>query len=141
MNKMKVVLSCLFSVAMFFTSDVLACSCEIPRPNDSVAEMTRKERKASSAVFLGEVLSVVKVSELENVAKIRVEVKWKGVKTSEVNVSTGIGGGDCGFLFEVGEKYLIYVSKSKNGAFTTNICSRTKPLSEAREEIKILQNK
>jgi hypothetical protein len=44
-------------------------------------------------------------------------------KTAEVR--TGLGGGDCGFSFEVGKKYLVDAGKDDDGQLTTNICSQT----------------
>ena len=46
------------------------------------------------------------------------------------DVSTGIGGGDCGYGFTVGTRYLIVLHKRPaDGKITTSICSPTQPAS------------
>jgi hypothetical protein len=41
-------------------------------------------------------------------------------------------GGDCGFDFEVGKKYLVYAFKDEAGELSTNICTRTTRLERSR---------
>jgi hypothetical protein len=42
-----------------------------------------------------------------------------------LQVRTGLGGGDCGFPFEVGEIYLVDAYKDDSGDLSTGICSQT----------------
>lgn len=71
---------------------------------------------------------------------IRVDTVFKGQMTSDtLIIFTGVGGGDCGYRFKVGQKYIIYGNTksyfadfSKNQDFPngqnvywTNICTRT----------------
>ncbi|MET0647277.1 MAG: carboxypeptidase regulatory-like domain-containing protein, partial [Pyrinomonadaceae bacterium] len=50
------------------------------------------------------------------------------------------GGGDCGYTFEVGKQYLVYGYDSKaGGRIGTGICTRTRPLSEAADDLKFLR--
>lgn len=140
--KRLIVISCwLLCCAAFISVDALACSCELPPQKVSDRKLAKQAKKKSSAVFSGEVLEVVTKSDFVNVAKIRIKSKWKGVKDTEAYVSTGRGGGDCGFPFEVGRSYLIYATTAADGTLTTNICDRTKLLSEALQEIKDLGRK
>jgi hypothetical protein len=53
--------------------------------------------------------------------KFRVEKYWKGVLTTEMIVVTGRGGGDCGYRFEVGARYLIF-AYGGDTKLETNIC-------------------
>jgi hypothetical protein len=69
--------------------------------------------------------------------KFRVEKYWKGVLTTEMIVVTGRGGGDCGYRFEVGARYLIF-AYGGDTKLETNICQRTKGLEEATEDLKLL---
>jgi hypothetical protein len=57
-----------------------------------------------------------------------------------LDVSTGAGGGDCGFGFDVGERYLVYAWRSESGELTTGICSRTKLLANAAEDVEFLRS-
>ena len=58
-----------------------------------------------------------------------VQRRWKGVKRDSVQIMTGTGGGDCGYRFEVGVRYVVF---ARQGAkyLGTSICSRTKPAAE-----------
>jgi hypothetical protein len=45
----------------------------------------------------------------------------------ETVVYTGSGGGDCGYPFVAGTKYLVYAGAGRDGRLSTGICSRTQP--------------
>jgi hypothetical protein len=53
----------------------------------------------------------------------------------EIEVLTGFGGGDCGYGFEVGVSYIVYAYKNSDGQLSTGICSRTRPLKDADEDL------
>ncbi|HEV7797917.1 MAG TPA: carboxypeptidase-like regulatory domain-containing protein, partial [Pyrinomonadaceae bacterium] len=54
-------------------------------------------------------------------------------------MATGRGGGDCGFGFVIGQRYLVYAYRSaKSDRLTTGICSRTKPYEKAGEDLLFL---
>jgi hypothetical protein len=57
-----------------------------------------------------------------------------------LQVVTGAGGGDCGFGFEVGERYLVYASRRESGELTTGICSRTNLLAKAAGDVAFLRS-
>jgi len=54
---------------------------------------------------------------------------------TEVEIVTGLGGGDCGYAFQSGVDYFVYARKDGRGRLTTNICSRTRPLDQAEEDL------
>ena len=68
------------------------------------------------------------------VVRLRVLASWKGARTDTLSLTTGAGGGDCGYEFIVGGVYLIYAHRDKNGGLHTSICSRTRPVRDARED-------
>jgi len=72
--------------------------------------------------------------------EVRVMESFRGTqKAGEiVGVRTGFGGGDCGYRFRVGAKYLIDASKSDN-MFLTGICSLTAPLEDSEVELRTLR--
>jgi hypothetical protein len=89
----------------------------------------------ADAVFSGEVLSFENLGTntlfQRRVARIRVERAWRGDVQGTVEVRTGAGGGDCGYSFRRGRKYLVYAYKTQDGKLTTGICSPTKLLDKA----------
>lgn len=48
----------------------------------------------------------------------------------EVEIETGMGGGDCGYTFRIGEPYFVD-AYTNNGRLSTGICSQTAPESQA----------
>src|SRR6185436_12957521 len=58
--------------------------------------------------------------------KFSVQQAYSGVAGTEVEVYTGSGGGDCGYQFKVGQRYLVYAHLYKE-RLTTGICTRTRP--------------
>jgi hypothetical protein len=58
----------------------------------------------------------------------RVAETLRGPNTDgqEIVVETGEGGGDCGYLFQIGKEYLVYTTTYQN-RLTTSICTKTQP--------------
>jgi protocatechuate 3,4-dioxygenase beta subunit len=74
------------------------------------------------------------------VFKFSVSQAFSGVEGTEVEVATGRGGGDCGYNFRKGETYLVYAFTASDGkTLVTGICLRTKPVSEASEDLEFLR--
>lgn len=121
-----------------FPSISSACSCaELP----SVGE----ELERSQAVFSGKVVDIREKRSLNGYTSksvlFEVTNTWKGVKQSQIIITTGQGGGDCGFNFKEGEEYLVYANESTMyGAksLVSVICDRTSELSSLQEDLKIL---
>jgi hypothetical protein len=51
----------------------------------------------------------------------------KGDANSNIQLTTGIGGGDCGYPFEFDKEYRVY-ARGIDAALTVNICSLTSPV-------------
>jgi hypothetical protein len=117
-------------------SNVSACSC-LMLPEESLDSVVKKAYKNSSAVFVGEVIEIVQKPNVFFVeVKFAVERKWNDGIRKTVAVITGKGGGDCGYPFEVGKKYLVYALNGKN-TLRTNICTKT-ALAENNKDIAVL---
>ena len=69
---------------------------------------------------------------------MQVTGSWKGAPGEREQVLTGRGQGDCGFRFQPGVEYLIYARRLPSGDLATDICSRTRPIVGAREDLAIL---
>lgn len=69
-----------------------------------------------------------------------VEEAFSGVGIGEAKVATGRGGGDCGYPFAQGGRYLVYAYPNRRGdGIATGICLPTKLATEATEELKFLR--
>ena len=91
----------------------------------SPKKLIAKAYAESAAVFYGEVIEITRKPENFYVTvKFKVEKVWKNQSTNEVIIQTGQGGGDCGYRFEIGKKYLVYADGDQT-SFSTNICQRT----------------
>jgi hypothetical protein len=134
----------IFGVVVFlftFSDTASACSCMPPPPGDSLKKQVTDARQRAHSVFIGQVIGISESADVYyKEVRMKVETRWKGVKKKEVVVFTGKGGGDCGFSFAVGEKYLVYASRF-NDRLSTNICQRTSNVAWAREDIAILKRK
>ncbi len=142
----------------------LACTCvDSPSACDSF--------QATPVVFVGLVKSIreetAEINRFGKIEKVRtaltahfvVEEGLKDIRSQEVEVVTGGGGGDCGYHFKAGERYLVYAYKAegealgssisrtvigprnssqKVGVLSTSICGRTQPLSQAQDDLDLI---
>lgn len=70
------------------------------------------------------------VTHQERVVRLRDVRGWRG-RVADV-VVTGIGGGDCGYDFQVGVRYVIVGDRNESdGLVRTGVCSMTSPLAQA----------
>lgn len=99
----------------------------------------------SAATFSGTVLSVTpprdrQVSFPQRTVRLVIKETFSGLaaEQKEVEVVTGMGGGDCGIPFERGVDYLVYAYKNGDGRLAANICSRTRKLVDAASDLEYL---
>jgi Carboxypeptidase regulatory-like domain len=123
----------------------LACACtRPPLPCEAYWQV--------EAVFIGTAkeLSWIEFEEkLENIVlkrkrpvfRFSVDQAFRGVNGAQVAVMTGIGGGDCGYDFKIGEQYLIYAyrDQQKKEMLSTSVCTRTRPIRNADEDLEYIQ--
>jgi hypothetical protein len=92
-------------------------------------------------IFLARVVSL-RLSQsdsfLSNIVRVQVTETFRGTAKGELEVWTGAGGGDCGFPFITSETYLIY-ARREPGRLTTSICSRTRTVGNAAEDLAYLR--
>lgn len=97
---------------------------------------------STDVVFVGAVVGESRLTVEEGsykftrrLVRLSVEQPLRGVEAAEVEVVTGWGGGDCGYPFRRGERYVVYADRGeKDGRLYTGICTRTRPLAEAEED-------
>lgn len=97
-----------------------------------------------NAVFVGRVVDIVRSGNPETLftaltVRFAVEQSFKGLSAGQktVEVKTGAGGGDCGYNFKPGERYLVFAGQSE-GVLLTSICSNTQPASGAEDDIDLI---
>src|ERR1700752_2447830 len=99
----------------------------------------------ASAVFAGTVIGErvskqpkqgdrTEIDWIPRAVKFSVEQAYSGVTGTEVEVYTGRGGGDCGYGFQIGQRYLVYAYRHED-RLTTSICTRTRLFSNATEDL------
>lgn len=95
----------------------------------------------ASAVFVGTVIESkivnIKRGEYEQqqrLVRFSLDEPFRGVEGAQVEVMTGMGGGDCGIAFKQTQQYLVYAS-SFEGKLYTGICMRTKGISAATADL------
>jgi len=71
--------------------------------------------------------------------RFQVDKQWKGVTTDTVPVVTAADSAACGYPFVTGKTYLVYARKlDGEPELQTNLCSRTKPLASAQDDLAAL---
>jgi hypothetical protein len=114
-----------------------ACSCMMSGP-PCQATWT------ADVVFAGSVVSIEPFDHetlgapyQSQLVKFNVERGFVHAAAGPIEIVTGMGGGDCGYRFKTGGKYLVYASKTGSG-LSASICSRTRPIAEAQEDLRYL---
>ena len=101
---------------------------------------------SAAAVFAGTAVSMRRVGPGDpqaehnvRVFKFSVDQTYLGVEGTEIEIHTGANGGDCGYDFTIGERYLVYATVYEK-KLATSICTRTKPFAKASEDLAFLGN-
>jgi hypothetical protein len=126
------------SIFALSAASASACSCAgVQTPCHAFGE--------ASAVFVGTVIENKFVRtkdgdfehEMRSV-RLSIDTPFRGVEGAEVEVTTGMGGGDCGFNFRQSQQYLVY-AHAYEGKLSTSICSRTRLVANAQEDLTYLR--
>jgi hypothetical protein len=124
-----------------FASEASACSCAFG------GSVPCQDYWKTDAVFVGTVVGSSKITITDGTYKfdqrlvrMRIEQPLKGVEGALAEVVTGWGGGDCGYEFKTGASYIVYAGRGeKDGRLYTGICTRTRPLAEAGEDLAFIR--
>jgi len=142
----------------FSSAPAFGCSCVPPPPDIKTAQaLAQWTTDRSAAIFEGSAerielkwpLLEAKLGDLipadaeqdPPVMQVLFEVSrsYQGTQPKSILVTTGLGGGDCGFHFEVGEQYLVYAYADESGRLSTGICSGTARLEESQANLSYLR--
>ncbi len=63
---------------------------------------------------------------------------FRGAHQGHISIVTGLGTGDCGYVFWPGESYLVYATSWPGGILFTSICSGTSAIEDAGAAIRFL---
>jgi hypothetical protein len=112
---------------LYGPAPALACSCAPPPP-------PKKALEGAKAVFVGKVTEIKEdENTFEYVVTFEVQSTYKGVSTKKVQVRTATSGAACGYGFGKGKSYLVYCGGKDQ--LRASLCSRTKPIEKAKEDI------
>ena len=133
-----------FSILLLIAANVLiiapvpafACSCVESGPPG-------QELATSTAVFAGRVIDIEAPIGLviygAQAVKVTIQVSevWKGPVQHILVVTTERSGASCGYEFASGQEYLVY-ARGVASNLETGLCSRTRPLAAAAEDLTAL---
>lgn len=103
-------------------------SVSAPVPAPEAGQRSGNRRAADAALPLVRPLRVVKM-------QVREGLSGLAPGQENIEIATGSGGGDCGYPFQVGMDYVVYAYKNAEGRLETGICTRTRPLAQASEDL------
>lgn len=117
-------------------SEAFACTCSGVRGR-TAWETAEKEDQISAAIFEGSLERVavqwkiltarpgemVRADTAQLLITFRVKRAYKGNLGATVEVSTGLGGGDCGAVYQQGLDYLVYAIADQQGGLAVSMCS------------------
>jgi hypothetical protein len=147
MRATRVGLIALSLLTLGFGRDAWACSCASSGPPCQGAFQV-------DAIFAGTVRSIsplpdddlppLRPGEARMPRTVRVDFAevhgFRGLQAATVSVLTAGSGPACGYAFKKGERYLVYARRQADGKeLVTGICSRTRLLAEADEDLRFLQ--
>jgi MYXO-CTERM domain-containing protein len=114
----------------------LACSCE--------PQTVEQAKQDAVAIFQGRVTAIVAAPASgpdalpEKSVTLEVARRWRGVKgQGTVTLRTAESGATCGYGFVLGTSYLIYAA-GEPAKLEVHSCSRTRPVSDAGEDLAAL---
>jgi len=128
----------LLALAGFLPGRSEACSCISGGP-------PCQEYFRFDAVFTGVVQSIGELDDTQEAPFLRRRVAisidrgYRGVDGKTAEIVTGGGGGDCGYAFTRGQRYLVYARRAPDGRLTVSICSRTRPIAEAADDLRYIE--
>jgi hypothetical protein len=147
MRATRVGLIALSLLTLGFGRDAWACSCASSGPPCQGAFQV-------DAIFAGTVRSIsplpdddlppLRPGEARMPRTVRVDFAevhgFRWLQAATVSVLTAGSGPACGYAFKKGERYLVYARRQPDGKeLVTGICSRTRLLAEADEDLRFLQ--
>jgi hypothetical protein len=121
-------------LALAFPRAADACSCVASGP-------PCEEFFRTDAVFVGTVRSISPIEgsghhpqSANSRVRLTVDRAFRGIDGDVVELMTEPSGGQCGYPFRVGERYVVYARRHEDKNLWASICSRTQPIGQADED-------
>lgn len=142
----KGLLLAVFSLFVLLASAARAEACSCAGPGSPC-----QAYGGAAAVFIGTVTDIrdgtrerargEEVNWAPRTVTFSVSEAFSGVEGTQAQVSTGMGGGDCGYSFVKGVSYVVYAYRMGGGGqrLATGICTRTRPAVGATEDFEYLR--
>ncbi|MGI8566613.1 MAG: carboxypeptidase-like regulatory domain-containing protein [Pyrinomonadaceae bacterium] len=125
-----------------------SCSCVRAITNFVVPYKRLTQSNKDSAVFVGKALSYERIyirldeggETPRRIYRFAVEETFGNLKTKQVEIETGDGCCDCGYLFDVGERYFVFAHRSETtNRLTSSVCDGTVPITHAIDYVEIFR--
>jgi hypothetical protein len=122
----------LISFVSLVITELVACSCVPEKP-------IKEDVDSALMVFAGTVIDARSDSG-DRTVRFKVTTAYKGEMPNKLSVHTSEYGAMCGYPFRKKESYLVFVHLYEKKLYTS-ICTRTKKLSDAKEELAYLKQR
>ncbi|MCI0412134.1 hypothetical protein L0222_04940 [bacterium] len=121
----------LFFLVLILPALSYPCSCVFPT--------FEEQWETASAVFRGKVIRVEPQQEGKRRIELEVVKNWKGPDEKVISVFSAEDSAMCGYPFETGKEYLVFATGKDK--LHVSLCSRTKQIAEADEDLHLLEKK
>jgi hypothetical protein len=118
------------AVPWLVPSGARACSCVMPPPPEQALEEADAVLQARAFAMRND--------DMRAYYRFEVDRVWKGDVGSHVEISTPLHAASCGRSYAIGTQYVIYARRSASGELTDMLCTRTRAMSSAAEDLEVL---
>jgi len=110
------------------------------RPNVSMIFEGKVVKQEVRSGFLGGPPAAMSMtlSGKHRVVEFDVTRVFRGTNQTHLSIVTGLGTGDCGYDFWLGESYLVYAISGPEGIWFTSICSGTSAIEDSETSVRFL---
>jgi hypothetical protein len=121
----------------------ISCQCSgYTQKHWPIQKQVRIERMYAKALFSGVVIAAVETRNSKgHFLEVRFKVirSWKNINSRMVTIVTDYPApGGCGYAFQTGRSYLVYVDRNDLGHLQATICSRTMLVESAAADLRAL---
>jgi hypothetical protein len=108
-----------------------ACSCLPAKP-------PAEARSAADAVFEGKLVAQSDADADHTRFEFSVSRVWKGDVAAATYVVSHKQSATCGRTYRADTTYIVYARTAKDGGLTDGLCSRSRPVEDAAEDLRVL---